>query len=130
MPDSPARQRPAVAPPHPPQPFRIDAAVAAQGFIQSRHDISEIAAAPVADHRAGKLFAVALTAPWIGVDHYIPSPGIHLKLVEEVMSILRVRAAVDVQQRRIPLARPEAERLHHPAVELVTIALIAETLRP
>ncbi len=45
--------------------------------------------------------------------------GLHLELVEEVLAVLGVRAAVDVEQHRVALRLVEVGRPHDPGVDLV-----------
>ena len=71
------------------------------------------------NHRAlpVKRFAVALAATWIGVDHGVSCSGVHLEFVKEIMPILRVGSAVDMQQSWIALPWLIAVWLHDPAIE-------------
>jgi hypothetical protein len=62
--------------------------------------------------------AVPLAAPRVRVEDGVARSGQHLELVEEAHPVLRVRAAVDLEDRRILPPRLEADRRQHPRVDL------------
>src|SRR5262245_14939761 len=97
MPHRPARQKASIAPAQHPQTFRINKGALAQRLVQAGHHIREVATAPITVYCPCKRLAVALTATWIGVDHRISCSGVHLEFVEEIMPILRVGSAVDIE---------------------------------
>src|SRR5437016_12625449 len=99
----PTGQEPPIAPAHNTKALRVNEGALAQRYLQPCHHIREVAAAPITVHRPCKCLTVALAATWIGVDHGVSCSGVHLEFVKEVMPILRVGAAVDIQQRWVAL---------------------------
>src|SRR5262249_7865586 len=101
----------------------------AEGFVETSHDVAEVAATPIADAGATERLAVALTAARVRVDQDIPGPGVHLELVRVVVTELPMRSAVDPEQRWISFAWIEAGRLHNPTVDGVVVPAIDEPFR-
>src|SRR5262249_39624199 len=102
----------------------------AQRYLQPRHHIREVAATPITVHRPCERLAVALAATWVGIDHGVSCSGVHLEFVEEIMSILRVGAAMNVQQCWVALSWLTAVWLQDPAIERAAGALVAPPFWP
>src|SRR5262249_20974512 len=73
----------------------VEERIAAEAFIETSHDVAEVASAPVADAGAAERLAVALTAARVRIDQNIPGPGVDLELVRVVIAELPVRSAMD-----------------------------------
>ena len=56
----------------------------------------------------------------VGEQHAEPGLGPELELVEPALAVLRVRAAVDAEQGRVPFGMVEVARPDEPGVELLT----------
>src|SRR5262249_31687529 len=126
--DGPAREKSAVAAAEHAETIRIEERIARERLVERRHYVGIVAAAPVADHRLGEGLAVSLAASRVRVDDGVAGAGVHLELVEEVVPVHRVRAAVDVEQSRIAPAVDESGGPHHPHVQLEAGAGEAESL--
>src|SRR5262245_38628509 len=109
--------------------FGVDERIAAEGLIEARHDVAEVAAAPVADAGATERLAVALTAARVRVDQNIPGPRVHLELVRVGVTELPMGPTMDPEQRRISFPWIEVERLHDPTVDVVVVPAIDEAFR-
>ena len=66
--DDPAGHEAAVAAAQHAEALRIDEIAAPERLVQARPSVGVVAAAPVADHGAGELLAVALAAARVGVE--------------------------------------------------------------
>jgi hypothetical protein len=122
--DDPGRHVAAVGAPEHAQPFGVDEVVALERRVDDGHQVLVVDRAPARPELAGAhdrpapLLRVARRAARVRVDDGVASAGVDLRLVEEAVAVLRERAAVDVQERRIGLALLEAGRPGDPRLDL------------
>src|SRR6266705_6860571 len=92
------------------------------GDVQRLHQVLVVLAPPAAARGEGEGVPVSRRAPWIHQQHPVPLAREHLELGEEDVAVIRVRAAVDVEDQRVALARPVAVRTHQPRLDLEAAA--------
>src|SRR5579875_478213 len=130
VPDRPRCQVPAVGAAEDAEPVRVDPADPLAGGVHAGHHVLEVDPAPPAAriavalrpaHRAAPRLAVPGAAPRVAVQDAEPGGRLELEIVAEPVAVLRERAAVDVQQRRVPLARARQGRRDRPALHLAAV---------
>src|SRR5262245_42934384 len=130
MPDRPRGHEAAVGAAEDAEPGRVDPVETFAGRVDAGHHVLEIDAAPSAagiavafgpTHRPAPLLAVSGTSAGVAVQDAEAGGGLELELIHEPVAVLRERTAVNVQQRRVLLARACTGRRHRPAFDLAAV---------
>src|SRR6185312_2928599 len=108
-----------------PEPILIEERKLLERGVHDAHDVLVVDRAPAgavavarAANRASPLLGVAGAAARVREEDAVAGPRVHLHLVEETRAVLRERAAVDRDERRVALSLVEAGRAHEPRVDL------------
>jgi len=123
MADDPRGHEPSIRAAEHAEPLRIDEVETPKCLVEDGHHILVVARAPPlaaldrAADRAPPFLAVARRAARVRVEHGVAGAGLNLELVEEPVSILGERTAVDVQEERIAATLLEAERADDPGLD-------------
>src|SRR5205823_1578813 len=106
----------------------IDEVESLECRVDDRHHVFVVAGSPTwagvvqrAANRAAVLLGIAGAAARIREEHCVAASRVDLVLVEEARSVLRERAAMDVQQGRVAPAGLEAGGPYDPGVDLISV---------
>ena len=117
----------AVAATEHPDPVRVAERVAVERAVEHGEHVVDVDGAPAGardhrvlgpDDRLTPRRVPAAAAARVGHQHDEAGGGLHLRLVEERLAVLRERAAVHVEQHGVLAARLEALGAHDPGVDL------------
>src|ERR1700691_4584329 len=109
------------------EPGGIDPAEALAGGLHAGHHVRVVRSAPAgarilralgAPDGPAPVLAVAGATAGVAIQDAEAGGGLQLEIVGETVAVLRERAAVDIQQRRVPLPGSRADRRDGPAFHL------------
>src|SRR5580658_828857 len=130
VPDDPGSHEAAVGAAEDTEPAGIDPAEALAGGLYAGHHVCVVHSAPAgarvlralgAPDRPAPVLAVAGAAPGVAVQDPEAGGGLQLEIVGETVAVLRERAAVHIQQCRVPLPGSRAGRRDGPAFHLAAV---------
>ena len=110
-----------------PRRSAVDEVEAADRLLGDGHAVVVVDGAPAGAELAGAadgprpLLGGPRGAARVGEDDGVAGAAVHLELVEEVLPVLAVGPAVDVEQGRVLLALLEAGGPHDPGVDLAAV---------
>src|SRR5690348_3802729 len=130
VPDGPGSHEAPIGAAENAEPAGIDPAEALAGGLHAGHHVGVVRSSPAgarvlrafgAPDGLAPLLAVAGAAPRVAIQDAKAGGGLQLKIVDEAVAVLRKRAAVHIQQRRVPLPGSRADRRDGPAFHLAAV---------
>src|ERR1700687_2020286 len=95
----------------------VDEAGALDQLVQRAHQVGIVLASPIAHALSPETLAVPIRSAWVDAQNDVTHAGEDLQLVEEGPTVLSVRAAVDLHDERIHLARVKTFGLGLPTLD-------------